>query len=144
MIAWAWLSYYALIGQDALAPVPSAEPLVENLSYTYNPFGKRDPFRSFLLDLKDEDALKDPLLNFELSSFALTGIVSGISNPKAIVVDKNGRGHVIGRGTRIGRNKGQVTRILKDGIVVTEEYRDPLGKLIVNDISIPLKEVEKR
>jgi Tfp pilus assembly protein PilP len=72
-------------------------------------------------------------------------VVWGISIPKAIVKDGDGRGHIISRGTRIGRNKGQVVRILKDEIVVAEEFRDPLGKLIVSEYSMRLeKEKENR
>jgi type IV pilus assembly protein PilP len=116
------------------------------MQYTYNPFGKRDPFRSFVLDRSQEkNESSDPLLNYDLSKFTLTGVVWGISIPKAIVKDGDGRGHIISRGTRIGRNKGQVVRILKDEIVVAEEFRDPLGKLIVSEYSMRLeKEKENR
>ena len=120
-----------------LVPLPTVDPM----SYTYNPFGKRDPFRSFLYEKGSISAeSKDPLLNYDLSKFSLTGILWGISNPKAIVTDGDGHGHIISRGTRIGRNKGQVIRILKDELIVSEEYRDPLGKLMVSEYSMKLKE----
>jgi type IV pilus assembly protein PilP len=115
-------------------------PTIDPLQYTYNPFGKRDPFRSFLLDRSGERASSsDPLLNYDLSKFTLTGILWGLSNPKAIVKDGDGHGHIISRGTRIGRNKGQVARILKEEVVVAEEYRDPLGKLMVSEYSMKLE-----
>lgn len=108
--------------------------------YSYNPFGRRDPFRALLLDQKAEgEKSKDPLLNYDLSKFVLTGIVWGLANPKAIVKDGSGQGHVINRGTRIGRNRGQVVRILKDEVVVAEEFRDPLGKLMVSEFSLKLQ-----
>ncbi|MDB5037984.1 MAG: pilP [Bacteriovoracaceae bacterium] len=123
--------------QETLAPPPVAAS--DAMTYTYNPFGKRDPFRSFLSEKgsKVKDS-RDPLLNFDLTKFALTGILWGISNPKAIVVDGEGHGHVISRGTRIGRNKGQVIRILKEEVVVAEEYRDPLGKLLVTEHTLKM------
>ncbi len=142
-----------LVGQGATETAPSVapksvEPTVsspalsipdETIIYTYNPFGKRDPFRSFL----DEKGLLntesgDPLLNFELSKFILTAIVWGIPNPMAVVVDGDSRGHIITRGTRMGKNRGQVTRILKDRLIVAEEYRDPLGKLMVSEFVMKL------
>lgn len=124
------------------ASVSTSSP--EMLTYTYNPFGKRDPFRSFLSDKAGKSSeSRDPLLNFDLNKFTLTGILWGISNPKAIVVDGAGQGHIISRGTRIGRNKGQVIRILKDEIVVSEEYRDPLGKLMVTEQSLKLSKKEE-
>ena len=113
--------------------------------YTYNPFGKRDPFRSFFLDRRLEaEGSKDPLLNWDLAKFTLTGIVWGMANPKAIVKDGSNQGHIISRGTRIGRNRGTVIRILKDEVVIQEEFRDPLGKLMVSEYSMKLEKNEKR
>ncbi len=136
----------AVEDKSAKAAKPAAAPVSDpNLTYTYNPFGKRDPFRSFIsektLNMKDS---KDPLLNFDLSKFMLTGIVWGISNPKAIVVDGEGRGHIISRGTRMGRNRGQVVRILKEEVIVAEEYRDPLGKLMVSETSLKLSKEDRK
>lgn len=125
------------------APSPLAAPAADASAYTYNPFGKRDPFRSYLSDKAQKNReSKDPLLNYDLSKFTLSGILWGISNPKAIVVDGDGHGHVISRGTRIGRNKGQVIRIIKDEVVVSEEYRDPLGKLLVSEHTLKMNRKE--
>ena len=130
-------------GSDVLKPVSKDVFVVDPLRYTYNPFGKRDPFKSFLLErTRGVGPAKDPLLSYQLTQFKLTGIVWGITNPKAIVVDGGGRGHVISRGTRIGRNKGRVTRILKDRVVVSEQFRDPLGKLIISKYEMKLKKDE--
>lgn len=134
-----------LIGQatDPAEPAAGAEadlPVVDPFSYTYNPFGKRDPFESFIKDESDIRPRSDnPLLNYDLAKFKLTGIVWGMANPKAIVVDGAGRGHIISRGTRIGINRGKVLRILKDQIVIAEEYRDPLGKLMVSEYYMKLE-----
>jgi len=118
---------------------------IDPFSYTYNPFGKRDPFESYLKQKSQEDQPKssDPLLNYDLSKFKLTGVVYGMANPRAIVLDGDGRGHIIRIGTRIGRNRGRVMRILKDRVVVTEQFRDPLGKLIVTEYSMKISNDEK-
>jgi len=107
--------------------------------YTYNPFGKRDPFKSYLSE-RAQVAVdsSNPLLAWDLSRFSLTGVIWGVANPKAIVKDGNGRGHIISRGARIGRNRGQVVRILKSEVVVQEEFRDPLGKLILSEFTLKL------
>jgi len=139
-----------LVSQDPNQPVVSnsieAEaPKTDAVVYTYNPFGKRDPFRSFLADRKyEKEQAKDPLLAFDLAKFTLTGIIWGVANPKAIVKDGDNRGHIISRGTRIGRNKGQVVRILKDELVVSEEFRDPLGKLLVSEFVMKLEKTESK
>ena len=129
-------------------PVPTSDSKLlqlDPLRYTYNPFGKRDPFRSFLLDgVPSDDVVLNPLLQYSLTQFRLSGIVWGISNPKAIVLDGRGMGHIISRGTRIGRNKGRVLRILKDKVIVAEEFRDPLGKLVVSEYIMELRKLVRK
>jgi type IV pilus assembly protein PilP len=155
MILSKWWLALALTAQDPAAapteqtpaeasPAPLAAEAQTEVSYTYNPFGKRDPFRSFMMDRSEkQDQSEDPLLNYDLAKFSLTGIIWGVANPKAIVRDGGGRGHIISRGTRIGRNRGRVTRILKSEVVIAEEFRDPLGKLLVSEYRMKLEELGK-
>jgi len=134
------LSLAAQKGSAESAPESSSSELaVETSVYTYNPFGKRDPFKSYLSE-RAQVAVdsSNPLLAWDLSRFSLTGVIWGVANPKAIVKDGNGRGHIISRGARIGRNRGQVVRILKSEVVVQEEFRDPLGKLILSEFTLKL------
>lgn len=132
-------------GQPPEQPAAEEQQVIDPYSFTYNPFGKRDPFENFLsrgqIDSKPQSA--NPLLNYDLSKFYLTGIVWGMANPRAIVKDGDNRGHIIRRGTRIGRNRGKVMRILKDRVVIAEEFRDPLGKLIVSEYSMKLNNEEE-
>jgi len=138
-----FLFVFAIIGQaEAAAPEQVGEetPVFDPFAYTYNPFGKRDPFESFVRNLREQErpASDNPLLNHDLSKFTLTGIVWGMANPRAIVRDGDGRGHIVSRGILIGRNRGRIVRILRDRLVVAEEFRDPLGKLIVSEYSMML------
>jgi len=135
-IAWLFLMS---TGEEADTPT-----VIDPFSYTYSPFGKRDPFESFIRRGEAERPASDnPLLNYDLNKFQLTGIVWGMANPRAIVRDGSNKGHIIGRGTRIGRNRGRVVRILRDRVVVAEEFRDPLGKLIVSEYSMILDEAKQ-
>lgn len=132
-----------LLGQPNPAGAAAADENilpVDPFSYTYNPFGKRDPFESFIKagDNNTTFVSNDPLQNYDLAKFQLKGVVYGMANPRAIVIDGAGKGHIILRGTRIGRNQGRVVRILKDRVVVAERFRDPLGKLIVAEYSMVL------
>ena len=43
----------------------------------------------------------------------------------------------VGKGTLVGKNWGKVSRITQDEVIISEEYRDFEGKLIVHEI--PLK-----
>lgn len=144
----------ALTAQGEPAPKADAEQagaeeevqMIDPFAYTYSPFGKRDPFEPFERKKFEAPKSLNPLLNYDLSKFKLTGIVWGLANPKAIVQDGEGKGHIIRRGTRIGRNRGKVMRILRDKVVVSEQFRDPLGKLIVSEHSMNLvtEEDQKR
>jgi len=119
-------------GQSTVAP-----------TYVYSPVGKRDPFRSYLDEIREgaEAASQHKLEDtekYELDQYRLTGLVTGTSQPRAMVEDPDGRGHVLQIGSRLGRNAGRVTRITADGIIVTEETRSPTGERIHLPITILL------
>ena len=131
-----------------VAPAPTAarEPTVLDKAieaqeaYTYNPIGKRDPFRSFLAsgERSGDDVPQTPLQRYEVDQYQLVGIIWGIERPRALVQDPEGVGHVMEVGTYIGKNWGKVTRISAEEVVVTEEYQTLRGDLVVNDIRLAL------
>ncbi len=102
--------------------------------YAYNPLGKRDPYRSPLLDqvrVSEGTAnCSEPLCMWDLDQLALTAVVTGDANPIAMLVDPQGRGYVVRRNSRVGKQGGKVTQILRDSITVTEYWSDPTGKVI--------------
>jgi type IV pilus assembly protein PilP len=121
------------------APAPAAaEAPVEE--YTYNPIGKRDPFRSFLAEgvRADDEVPRTPLQRFEIDQYALVGIIWGIDRPRALVEDPEKTGHVMEIGTYVGRNWGKVTQITDSEVVVTEEFQTLGGDLVVNTIRMKL------
>lgn len=139
--------YSALVfqtGDDVIA-VDEGDAVneVDAFQFTYVPVGKRDPFEPFVIRGKVEGTSDNPLFNFDLNQFQLTGVVWGMANPRAIIRDPDGRGHIIRRGTRMGRQRGRVMRILRDRIVIAESYRDNLGKLMVKEVSLELSDEGK-
>lgn len=112
----------------------------ERLAYSYNPIGKRDPFRSFISKevVAPETRPETPLQKYEIDQYKLVGIVFGVDNPVAMVEDPDGMGHFLTRDTLIGKNWGKVVRISPTEVIVAEEYRDFEGKLIVNEIPLRL------
>jgi Tfp pilus assembly protein PilP len=60
-----------------------------------------------------------------------------------MVEDPEGVGHTLRVGSRLGRNGGRVTRISATGIVVVEEFVDPLGKRVRVPITMKLPEDAK-
>lgn len=118
------------------------------IPYSYNPIGKRDPFRSYLEELSRRVAetrrvgRREETEEFELDQYRLTGIITGTAQPRAMVEDPNNRGHVLRVGSRLGKHGGRVTRISARGIVVSEQTRDATGKRLRVDKRINLPQME--
>ena len=122
---------------------PGDRPSAPEPTFTYNPVGKRDPFRSFLADLESqrESESQRPLAateQFEIDQYRLTALVTGTSQPKAMVEDPAGVGHTLRVGSRLGKNGGRVTRISANGVMVTEEFVNAVGKRVRVPITLKL------
>jgi type IV pilus assembly protein PilP len=130
------------------APAASAEGMedviaykAKQFDYSYNPIGKRDPFKPYEGEVTYfEEREKTPLEMYDLSQFTLTAIVWGISEPRALVRAPDGQDYIVKKDMRIGKNLGRIARITKKELVVAEEYRDPLGKLVVKETPMLLHE----
>jgi type IV pilus assembly protein PilP len=112
--------------------------------FAYRANGRRDPFRSYLLDAvarrqaQRAQRVIEETESFELAQYHLSGILTGTSQPKAMVEDPAGTGHVVRIGTRLGRAGGRITRIDSKGITVTEESLDPTGRRLQVPITLLL------
>lgn len=120
---------------DAGTVVESGEPY----QYSYVAMGKRDPFRGSQLSSEPGpsssgsgnnavEACDEPLCQVDLDELKLVAVVSGDANPVAMVEDRTGVGHVVRRNTKVGRQAGKVTAILRDCIVVTSFVVGPDGR----------------
>jgi type IV pilus assembly protein PilP len=120
--------------KGAVAAAAPAAPAPPNQIFVYTPVGKRDPFRSYLLEIEHQSAQaaggrsKEPTELFEIDQYRLTAIITGTSQPKAMVEDPQGLGHVLHLGTRLGKNGGRVSRIISKEVTVMEETLDPAGR----------------
>lgn len=135
----------------ATPAVPAAPPSDSGQEtaggYQYTTVGKRDPFRSYIADLRElarssDERRPETTEKFELDQYRLTGLVTGTSQPQAMVEDPDGMGYVLRVGARLGKNGGRVTRIAVDQIVVTEEFRAPTGERIRVPITVRLPRSE--
>ncbi len=126
----------------------------QNIGFVYVPVNKRDPFRApfetsaTVTTNKPTTTLAIPtqrrkpqteLEKYELDQLSVVATVTGVANPVAMVQDPNGFGHMVRRGTVIGRNSGRVQRIHSDGIVIAEESRDEAGRRIVSRLKLKIK-----
>jgi type IV pilus assembly protein PilP len=110
--------------------------------YLYDPIGKRDPFRSFILDrLKEFDsAAKGPLEQFDLSQLSLNGIVWDTRRQRALILDPSGQGYIIEEGDAIGKNDGRVIAIDDNVVVVREAYVDFHGEKTTKEIEMRVRQ----
>jgi type IV pilus assembly protein PilP len=110
--------------------------------YIYDPIGKRDPFRSFILDrLKELDsASKGPLEQFDLSQLSVNGIVWETERQRALILDPSGQGYIIQEGDPIGKNDGRVIAIDDNVVVVREAYVDFHGETTTKEIEMRVRQ----
>lgn len=120
----------AATAADAPAPRPQ---IVTDYVYAYNPLGKRDPFRApdevrRASGVEGSAPCRELLCQWDLDQLALKAVVTGDANPFAMLEDPQGRGHIVRRNSRVGRQGGKVTQILRDSITITEYFTQPDGK----------------
>lgn len=122
------------------APVDASilSPAGSTDTYTYDPTGKRDPFRpedekEVLSDDSTGGVVKhsqgpaplaprelEPLEAFDLTQLKVSAIIWDVKNPRALVRDPNGGTHTLRIKTRLGRRNGFVVAIREGEIVVVE------------------------
>ncbi|MDJ0786185.1 MAG: pilus assembly protein PilP [Myxococcota bacterium] len=110
--------------------------------YVYDPLGKRDPFRSFILDrVTERDAsAKGPLEQFDLSQLSVTGVVWETDKRRALVLDPSGRNYIVQEGDPIGKNDGRVISITDASVTVREAYVDFHGDRTTKEIDMRVRQ----
>ena len=108
--------------------------------YIYNPIGKTDPFKSFIVvqeekKEKEKEKPKTYLETLELSQLSISVIIVGEKDRWAMVTDNKGDGHLIKEGTPIGLNGGVVYKIQPGEVIIREEYKNYKGEKEFRDVS---------
>ncbi|MRR05590.1 MAG: pilus assembly protein PilP [Deltaproteobacteria bacterium] len=109
----------------------------------------KDPFKPFITVTAGPASPKKnrfgqiiPILNYDLSQFSVKGIIIGLKQNSALIVDPTGKPYVVKAGMEIGRNDGKITKITTTYIEVFEQYRDESGKLRKNTTKLMLPKKE--
>jgi type IV pilus assembly protein PilP len=112
--------------------------------FVYDPTGKRDPFRSFLLDkaLLDAQEVRGPLEQFDLAQLSLEAVIWQTGNARALISDPSGETYIIANGAKVGKNAGHVIAIEDSLVRVTETYVDHLGRETTKDIELRMRRNE--
>jgi hypothetical protein len=129
--------------RDGPAPAAAGRGLGSNLAgdSQYDRTGRRDPFRSFVLDRLKELAehTKGPLEQFDVGQLTLHGVVWETNRPRALVADPSGQVYVVREGDPIGTNQGAVVRIDDNLMLVKETYVDHMGELTTKETEMRVR-----
>ncbi len=107
-------------------------------SVTLNFANRRDPFKPFIQApspqapvSKSVKKVKDllPIQSYDTEKFRVSGIITGVRQNSALVIDPKGKGYVVREGMLIGSNDGRVKRITNSSVEVEESFRDDSGKV---------------
>jgi type IV pilus assembly protein PilP len=115
---------------------------------------KKDPFKALITDEKakkpqpqaarkvtNADLL--PIQSYDVTKFKISGIIIGLKENKALIVDPGGKGYVVKEGMLIGNNEGKISRITANSIEVIEQYRDSSGRVRAQKIVLTLTTKKK-
>ena len=125
-------------GQE-LSSEPSA--ISSELSYVYDPAGKRDPFLPRLGVTPPPVCAEEPqtpLQGYEVGQLKLVGVIWNLQEPRALVEDGAGMGYIITRGTPIGSSCGAVKSIEPGQVVIEEYYYDFYGDRQAREVFMEL------
>jgi type IV pilus assembly protein PilP len=101
--------------------------------FNYDPRGRRDPFVPPAVDRPlSQGVVRGPFLplqRFDLDKLKLTGIIWDVMHPKAMITDPEGKVHIVGPNTKIGKNNGYIA-VIREGEVVVVETSEDEGHLL--------------
>ncbi len=128
----------------ASPPAPEAAGFAaDSAAFTYDPNGRRDPFRSYEWEYMKRELVSaqqsGPLEQYDLSQLELVGVVWDVGRARALVLDPSGMSYVVAAGARMGKNAGLVTRIDDNLVVVRERYVDLYGNESTKDVEMRIR-----
>jgi type IV pilus assembly protein PilP len=118
------------------AAVPAAPAgLQVTANYSYDPSGRRDPFKPHGIEVLADHGNLDlpPLQRIGLTELNLIAIVWGGFGYSAMVQTPDGKGYTVRQGTKIGPNQGVVSAITEGAVVVQERFTDVYGNKQVRE-----------
>ena len=133
----------AVAAAPTVAAVPTQESAEPEPAYSYNPVGKPDPFRDPLDSAccmpPPLPSCTEPLCRYDLEQLKLSGVISGLANPVAVVESPQGKSYRIYRGSKVGKNGGVVKQVLRDSLVVAEVTQDGQGRSYAHETVIRMQ-----
>jgi type IV pilus assembly protein PilP len=111
---------------------------------TYNPTGRRDPFRPPRVNQQTlAGEARTPLQRYDLGQLRLVAIIYNAAAPTAVVEDDAGLGYIVRVGTPIGANGGAIKAIEQGKVRVEEESIDFYGERQTSEVVLELAAEER-
>jgi len=132
--------------QAAPKPVPAVvpPPAEGTAEYTYDPKSRREPFQSLASLLKGDKTRSEvpSLQRVQLSELKLMGIMWGGYGYYGLIRTPDGKGYTVKEGMLMGTNRGVISTITDQVIIVSEPGVDITGKAVTKTIEILLRPKE--
>jgi Tfp pilus assembly protein PilP len=133
-------------GLAFLATLPVGPRGKSGAQYVYSPFGKRDPFKPWILEIRaraDKKASLHPLQRYDISQLKLVAVIRKGDDPKAMLQDATGKGFIVTKGSQVGGNEGVIVDITDTEIVIVEKAINLLGETKTKEVRISLHQEER-
>lgn len=135
---------------DAPVALAAAEPVAvrpapaDDGDDSYDPTGRRDPFRPPRVNqMLVGGAERTPLQRYELGQLRLVAVIYDTRDPRAVVEDEGGLGYIIRVGTKVGVNDGVVRGIERGRVLVEEESVDFFGERRASEVVLEMASGER-
>ncbi len=116
--------------QSDTAPMTETALTEDGLTgYDYRTAGRRDPFRSLILGLKEKRvAGLTPLQLRSIGELKVIGIMWEGKSYVAMIETPDGKGYLIREGVLVGPEGGVVRKISAESVVIEENFTDSYGR----------------
>jgi len=114
----------------------------EHEIYTYDPRGKRDPFLSLVMMLKQKPERKKgttPFESYSVDEINLLAIAWDNQKYYALILLPDKKSYTITEGMKLGLYGGKVQKITKDSVVIREYVKDYRGEIKPRDSILKLR-----
>ncbi len=109
---------------------------------------KKDPFKPAVTapvpsDKKSEPVVRKsgeqlPILSYETEKFKVVGIITGIKENRALLIDPAGKAYVVRQGMAVGSNDGVVAKVNLNSVEIVEKFRNDDGRVRKRTVKLTL------
>lgn len=112
---------------------------------------KKDPFKPFItlpatpvkhVGRKPAGDML-PIQRYDVNKYRLVGIIAGLKENRALIIDPLGKGYVVKVGMSVGSNQGRIVRITASAVEVLEQFSDDNGKIRKRTVRLTLSQKGK-